>query len=293
MKLVTYDAGRGPRAGVLVDEVIVDLNAASGGSLPPDMLMLLNRPGTLEEIHRLLSDPGRDWSVPERASVVTLGQARLRAPIPRPGKVLALGLNYREHAVESAMELPAEPVVFCKASTSVIGPGDAIALPDVSRQVDYEVELAFVMGRRAQRVNAAQAMDYVAGYMVVNDVSARDYQHKPPAHQWYLAKSFDTFCPTGPWIVTSDEIPDPHNLKLTCEVSGQPLQCSNTSWMVFRIPEIIEYLTRVHTLEPGDVVATGTPAGVGAERTPPRFLHKGDVVRCTVERIGTLENPVL
>jgi 2-keto-4-pentenoate hydratase/2-oxohepta-3-ene-1,7-dioic acid hydratase in catechol pathway len=158
--------------------------------------------------------------------------------------------------------------------------------------VDYEVELGFVMGRRARFVRAAEAMDYVLGYLVLNDVSARDYQFEKPAGQWYLAKSFDTFCPMGPWIVSKDEIADPHSLRLSCEVSGELLQSSDTGQMVFRIPEIVDYVSQVLTLEPGDVVGTGTPAGVGFARKPPRWLRSGDVVRCTVEGIGTLENPV-
>jgi 2-keto-4-pentenoate hydratase/2-oxohepta-3-ene-1,7-dioic acid hydratase in catechol pathway len=216
----------------------------------------------------------------------------LRAPLPRPGKVLCLGLNYRDHAAESGAPVPEEPVVFAKASSSVIGPGDPIRLPSASDQVDYEAELAFVIGRPARDVAARNAMEHVAGYTVLNDVTARDYQRLRGGGQWTLAKSFDTFCPVGPWIVTRDEVEDPHALSLTCEVSGQVMQRSSTAQMIFRIPEIIQYLSAVLTLEPGDVVGTGTPAGVGCARTPPRFLRAGDVVSCTVQGVGTLTNPV-
>ena len=293
MRLVTYHAGKGPRAGALVSNCIVDLNAASGARLPSDMLGLLAQEGGIDLARRIVADSKRDWSRPDGNAVFGLSQARLMAPVGRPGKVICLGLNYRDHARESKMPAPSEPVIFSKASSSVIGPGEPIVLPEASREVDYEVELAFVIGRRAKLVRAAEAMGCVAGYTVLNDVSARDYQHGKPGKQWFLAKSFDTFCPTGPWIVTADEVPDPHDLKLSCEVSGQTLQASSTAQMLFRIPVIIEYLARVFTLEPGDVVATGTPSGVGFARVPPRFLQKGDVVRCTVEGIGTLENPVV
>jgi 2-keto-4-pentenoate hydratase/2-oxohepta-3-ene-1,7-dioic acid hydratase in catechol pathway len=211
----------------------------------------------------------------------------------RPGKVLALGLNYRDHAAESGHPIPAEPVVFCKVSSSVIGPGAPIRLPEASQKVDYEVELAIVIGRTAKGVSAARALDYVAGYTVLNDVSARDYQREKPGGQWTLAKSFDTFCPTGPWLVTPDEVGDPQALALKSVVSGQVMQSSSTAQMIFSVAEIIEYLSRVLTLEPGDVVATGTPPGVGFARKPPRFLRAGDVVECSIESIGTLVNPVV
>ena len=292
MKLVTYDTGAGPRSGAVLGELIVDLHSASDGSLPVGMLELLATEGAVLRARRLLASAAGMGETLPAASCVHTDRATVLAPLPRPGKVICLGINYRDHAAESGLPVPAEPVVFSKAPTSVIGPGAAIVLPEASEQVDYEVELAFVIGRRAKLVKARQAMDYVAGYTVLNDVSARDYQREKPGGQWHLAKSFDTFCPIGPWILTADEIADPHNLALSCAVSGELMQSSNTSQMIFRIPEVVEYLSRVFTLEPGDVVGTGTPAGVGFVRTPPRYLRRGDVVGCTIQEIGTLENPV-
>jgi len=293
MKLVTYDAGHGPRAGVvLADGRILDLNAASGGGLPADMVEFLALEDGLAEARAIVAGEPTDLSARLSECIHKAADARLLAPIPRPGRVAALGLNYSEHCEEGGAELPSEPVVFCKASTSVVGPGQAIELPATSTQVDWEVEMAFVIGRRAKLVPAAEAMEYVVGYMVLNDVSARDYQMEKPGGQWHLGKSFDTFCPMGPWLVTKDEVPDPYALDISCEVSGDVMQSANTDQIAIRIPEIIEYLTQVFTLEPGDVVATGTPSGVGWACKPQRFLRPGDVVRCRVEGLGLLENPV-
>ena len=297
MKLVTYDAGAGPRAGVVSGDWIVDLAAASDGALPADMAGVLAQDETLASVRGVLERADSEPAHLPRKARSPLGQARLLAPVPRPGKVPCLGLNYSEHAAESGFDAPTEPVVFCKAASSVIGPGEPILLPEASGKVDYEVELAVVIGRRARSVSAAEALDYVAGYTVLQDVSARDYQLEKAGGQWYLGKSFDTFCPLGPWLVTKDEIPDPQALALECEVISEGarpevLQSSSTSRMIFPVAAIVEYLSRVFTLEPGDVIGTGTPSGVGMSRTPPRFLRAGDVVRCTVEGIGTLENPV-
>ena len=292
MKLVTYDVGRGPRTGAVTGEVIVDLRAGSEGRLPADMLSLLADEQSVDVARELAVRAAQDHRGLPAGSCIPLADVRLLAPVPRPGKIICLGMNYRDHAGETSAPVPAEPVIFCKASTSAVGAGEPIVLPWASDKVDYEVELAVVIGRCAKSVDVAQAMGCVMGYMVLNDVSARDYQLEKPGGQWYLGKSFDTFCPMGPWIVTADEIADPHVLKLSCEVSGELLQSSDTGQMVFRIPEIVEYLSRVFTLEPGDVIGTGTPAGVGFVRTPPRFLRSGDMVRCIVEGIGTLENPV-
>jgi len=294
MKLVTYDAGAGPKAGVLCGDHVLDVHAASGGGLPADMRALLAEDPDLSAVRRLV-EAGVPEALREKGGVVIpLDAARLKSPVMRPGKVICLGLNYRDHAAESGMPVPGEPVIFGKVSSSVIGPGEPIVLPEASKQVDYEVELAFVIGRGVPQggMRLSDAMRHVAGYTVLNDVSARDYQRDKPGGQWHLAKSFDTFCPIGPWIVTPDEVADPHNLKLWCEVSGERLQSSSTAQMIFGVGEIVEYLSRVFTLEPGDVVATGTPPGVGFARKPQRFLRRGDVVRCTVEGVGTLENPV-
>ncbi|KPK65767.1 MAG: hypothetical protein AMK73_02025 [Planctomycetes bacterium SM23_32] len=275
------------------------MEAASGGRLADPrpgktalpLKAILPDPELMQDVRDVAARGEQDPSFLDRFAI-PLREQDLHAPIPRPGKVLCLGLNYRDHAAESGAEVPDEPVIFSKAPSSVIGPGDPIRLPETSDQVDYEVELAFVIGAPARNVHASQAMYHVAGYTVLNDVTARDYQHVRGGGQWTLAKSFDTFCPIGPWIVTPDEVPDPHDLTLECRIGGEVLQSGSTSEMIFKIPQIIEYLSAVLTLEPGDVVGTGTPPGVGFARTPQRFLQAGDLLECTVQSIGTLVNPV-
>jgi 2-keto-4-pentenoate hydratase/2-oxohepta-3-ene-1,7-dioic acid hydratase in catechol pathway len=213
----------------------------------------------------------------------------LLAPVPRPGKVVAIGRNYREHAEEEGVEPPTAPLVFAKWPSSVIGHGAEIRWdPSLSDQIDYEAELAVVMGRRARCVSEATALDYVLGYTCLNDVSARDLQFGDG--QWVRGKSLDTFCPMGPALVTADELGDPQRLEIRCTVGDEVLQDANTSSMFFGVAEIISYCSRAFTLEPGDVIATGTPPGVGAFRTPPRFLRDGDVVGVEIQGIGRLEN---
>jgi 2-keto-4-pentenoate hydratase/2-oxohepta-3-ene-1,7-dioic acid hydratase in catechol pathway len=219
-------------------------------------------------------------------------QVRRRAPIPRPGKILCIGLNYRDHAAESGVAVPTEPVVFSKYASAVIGPDDPIVLPPDSEQVDYEAELVFVIGKTARSVSAAEAMNYVAGYTCGHDVSARDYQLKRGGGQWMIGKTWDTFAPMGPVLVTADEGLDPHNLPIRCVLNGEVMQNSNTGQFVFNIPDIIAYLSRIVTLEAGDVVFTGTPPGVGFARKPPVFLKDGDVAEIQIDGIGVLRNPV-
>ncbi len=291
MKLVAMAADGTPTVALVLDHNVLILGAASGGDIVGPLERVLADADSMAAARRLAERAQEDARFAGRYCM-PLHEADLLAPIARPGKVLCLGLNYRDHAAESGARVPHEPVVFSKVSTSVIGPGDPILLPRTSVQIDYEVELAFVIGRPAKNVSADTAMQHVGGYTVLNDVTARDYQRDKGGEQWTLAKSFDTFCPIGPWIVTADEIEHPHDLHLECVVSGEKMQSSSTSQMIFRIPQIIEYLSAVLTLEPGDVVGTGTPPGVGFARTPPRFLRPGDVVECTVEKIGTLVNPV-
>ncbi len=291
MKLATYAADSDIRYGIVRGEAVVDLVAAGAGRLSGSLKEMLARENGLELVRELEERCETDPAFAEQHST-PLAEVDLLAPIPRPGKVLCLGLNYRDHAAEGGMDVPEEPVVFSKAATSVIGPGATICLPRVSHKVDYEVELAFVIGRTARHVPEGRGLDHVAGYTVLNDVSARDYQLEKAGGQWMLGKSFDTFCPTGPWLVTADQVSDPHDLDLTCTVSGKMLQSSNTRQMVFTVPQIVEYLSRILTLEPGDLVATGTPPGVGFAQKPPRFLRPDDVVECTVQGIGTLSNPV-
>jgi len=220
-----------------------------------------------------------------------LSTVRLLAPIPRPPKFICVGLNYRDHAREAGLEIPSVPTIFSKFSNVVIGPGVTIVLPKISKRPDYEAEFAFIIGLGGRHIPAASALDHVFGYTIVNDVSARDYQMA--TSQWLMGKTFDTFAPMGPWIVTRDEIADPHSLDLTLEIGGEILQHSNTRELVFGVPALIEFISSVVTLEPGDVVATGTPAGVGFARKPPRYLRDGDEVVIRIQGIGELRNPVI
>lgn len=258
--------------------------------------------GTIIPLHVEQAGPGRDGlrellatdgvNGPAVADEHPLSGMRLLAPVVNPQKVLAIGLNYARHAKEGGADPPKNPIMFAKTNNSIVGPDDVIRYSkDDSTMVDYEVELAIVIGRRARRVRVADALDYVLGYTVCNDVSARDAQFAD--NQWVRSKSFDTFCPLGPWIVTADEIPDPQTLGLRCRVNGTTLQDSTTADMIFGCAELVSYLSRAITLEPGDVIPTGTPEGVGFARKPPVFLLDGDVVECEVDGIGTLRNSVV
>ena len=211
-------------------------------------------------------------------------------PIERPGKIVCVGLNYRDHAEEQGVELPAEPLLFAKWPSALIGPGEAIVIPSLSSEIDYEAELGVVVGERARDVPVERALDVVAGYTCFNDVSARDLQFQDG--QWTRAKSLDTFSPTGPRVVPASEIPDPQALRIRCLVNGEALQDSSTAEMVFSVAELISYVSHGITLEPGDLIVTGTPAGVGFTRTPPVFLRPGDEVTVEIEGIGALTNPV-
>ncbi|MFL5738279.1 MAG: fumarylacetoacetate hydrolase family protein [Actinomycetota bacterium] len=228
--------------------------------------------------------------VSEDAEARLLRDVELHAPIARPGKVVCVGLNYRDHAEESGQPIPEEPILFPKFANSVVGPNAEIEIPPVVEQCDYEAELLVVMGRRATRVSEERALEHVAGYTCANDVSARDLQFRSP--QWMLGKAIDTFLPIGPWIVTPDELADPQDLGIRCVVDGETLQDSSTKQMIFGVAELIAFITRTLTLEPGDVIATGTPPGVGMARKPPRWLRDGDEVTVEIERIGALTNRV-
>ena len=214
----------------------------------------------------------------------------IASPVPRPGKIICIGLNYRDHAEESGMQIPASPIIFSKFSTSVIGPGQAIVLPGGSKKVDYEAELAFVIGRRAKKVRREDAMACIFGYTNFNDVSARDMQFADG--QWQRGKSCDTFAPMGEFVATADEVKDPHDLGIRFRRNGETLQDSRTSQLIFGIPELIEFLSASITLEPGDIVATGTPPGVGFARKPPIFLQPGDICEVEIDGLGVLSNPV-
>jgi 2-keto-4-pentenoate hydratase/2-oxohepta-3-ene-1,7-dioic acid hydratase in catechol pathway len=223
--------------------------------------------------------------------LIPLRAAKLRAPIAHPNKITCIGLNYADHAREQGSEPPAAPIFFLKSHNTICGPGDPIKLPPNSAKVDYEAEFAVVIGKRGHRIPESDAHKYIAGYTLLHDVSARDMQFSD--NQWYRGKSCDTFAPTGPWIVTADEIPDPNNLRISLTLNGETLQDSNTSNLVFKVPFLISYLSQSVTWEVGDLISTGTPPGVGVFRKPPVFLKAGDTVSVTVEGIGTLTNPVV
>jgi 2-keto-4-pentenoate hydratase/2-oxohepta-3-ene-1,7-dioic acid hydratase in catechol pathway len=220
-----------------------------------------------------------------------LADAKLAAPLERPGKILALGLNYRDHAAEANMALPEHQTWFAKMTTSANGPFDTVDLPRVSTRLDYEAELAFVIGKRTRHATREQAKAAIAGYCCANDVSVRDWQLRTT--QFVVGKSFDTHCPYGPWIVTADEIADPQALNIRAVLNGEVRQDSNTREMVFDVYAMVEHLSKAMTLEPGDLVLTGTPAGVGAVSKPPRYMKAGDVIRIEIEGIGAIENRVV
>lgn len=281
MRLVTYLHGEHRRLGAVKDGRIIDLHTASGGHLPSEMITFLAEgAGAM----KLAAETVAQARVSE-----ALADASLLAPVPAPLKIIAIGQNYMDHCREQGSSPPEKPVIFAKFPTSVVGPGAAIRWdPDLTAKVDFEVELAVVMGRIARRVSAAEALAYVAGYTVGNDVSARDLQFGD--EQWVRGKSLDTFCPLGPWLVTKDEVPDPHDLALRCLVNGVVYQDSTTAEMIFQVPELIAFASRAFTLLPGDVIMTGTPHGVGAFRDPPVLLKDGDVVTAEIDGIGDLTN---
>ena len=280
MRLVTFQHEGFAQPGVLSGGDVVGLK---GAGFPTLLSVVEAGPGARPRVDQWVAKPPAD-------AVVSLSKVRLLAPLPRPPKIICVGLNYRDHAIESKMEIPKVPTIFSKYATSVIGPGDEIVLPKLSAKPDYEAEFAFVIGKGGRHIPKDRWRDHVFGYTNFNDVSARDYQMATT--QWMMGKTFDTFAPMGPAIVTADEIPDPHALDIQMIITGEVLQNSNTSQLIFRIPELIEYLSGVFTLEPGDVVSTGTPSGVGFSRNPPRWLRAGDDVVVRISGLGELRNPV-
>jgi acylpyruvate hydrolase len=288
MRLVTFVKDGATRLGALQSGAgsgtIVDLNSADP-SIPLDILAFLAGGSALLAKARAAVASAR------ATSIVALQDVTLKAPVPRPGKVLCIGLNYRSHAAESGSEVPAYPTVFAKYNNTIIGPGEPIVHPKNSSQVDYEAELGVVIGRKARHVSEADALQYVGGYACFNDVSARDFQHR--TSQWTMGKTFDTFGPLGPALVTADEIPDPQTLDIRTVVGDEVLQSSNTSTMIFTVAQLIADLSSAITLEPGDLIATGTPEGVGGARKPPRWLKVGETVRVEIAQVGVLENPIV
>ena len=300
MRLATYRIGQqSARLGLIANGLCIDvarLGAVGGITLPETMLEFIDLgPVALEALGSLAT--GATPAMLVGASVPE-GNVTLLAPIPRPRKnIFGIGLNYTEHVAESARtldtsaSLPQEPVIFSKPPTAVIANGDPIKHnADVTQQLDWECELAVVIGQTAKNVARENALNYVFGYTIVNDISARDCRR---AGQWIVSKGQDTFAPMGPVIVTADEIGDPHDLQLTTHVNGVEKQNGNTRFMLFNVNDLIADISRVMTLEPGDIIATGTPAGVGAGRDPQEFMWPGDVVECTIEKIGTLRNPIV
>ncbi|WP_293882986.1 fumarylacetoacetate hydrolase family protein [Sphingomonas sp.] len=281
MKLARFQTDDGPKLGLVEAEQVADLTGA--GLAYPTMLALIQAgPDGLDAVRTTaLGAPRRP-----------LADVELLAPIERPGKYLAIGMNYQKHLEEAdrlGVQRSQHQVWFNKQTTCLAGPFDIIE-PGVTEKLDYEAELGLVIGRRAKAVTAENALSYVFGYFVANDVSARDWQFHSPT--FTMGKSFDTHGPIGPWIVTADEIPDPQTLELRCWVNGEIRQSNNTANMLHRIDAQIAYLSTAFTLEPGDLIATGTPEGVGVGRQPPTFLQSGDVIRCEVEKIGAIENKV-
>ena len=281
MRFVTIQRDGDTEPGVLLDGRVIPIN---GSGLSSVLEVIAGGADAQTQVRRWIGGPASSHGLDP--AVLTFA-----APIPRPPKLICIGLNYRDHAAESKLAIPEVPTMFAKFSTAVIGPGQPIVLPRNSAKPDYEAEFAVVIGRRGRHVAEDRWRDHVFGYTILNDVSARDFQMA--TSQWMIGKTFDTFAPIGPAIVTADEIADPHKLRISLTLNGETMQDSNTSNLIFKVPQLIAYLSSVFTLEPGDIIATGTPAGVGFARKPPRWLRPGDEVRIQIEGLGELVNPVV
>ena len=281
---MTIRTDRGPRACTPCgDGRYVDLNDADP-KLPSSLREILGLGADGLEQAKAASNCGECRTDPQYASILP--------PIPDPQKIICVGLNYRGHAEESGAEVPAEPVLFAKFPSALIGPDDPILIPEQSDQVDYEAELVVVIGKCGRAIPRERAFEHVGGYTIGNDVSARDWQRNKPGRQWTAGKSFDTFAPIGPVIVTPDEVGDPHDLDIRLHLNGRTMQDSSTSEMIFPIDELIAYISSIITLEAGDLIFTGTPPGVGMARKPPVWLKPGDFVEIEVDKIGVLKNLV-
>src|SRR5208337_4081869 len=319
MKLVTFESGDEDRVGALKGNVVVDIGLAidslrsgtlgaelrpelqkavntlvAGGASPRHMIDLLERGEAWRRALGQILEAVTAYREPLRLPqgvCMPLERVRLRAPLLRPGKIVCVGLNYESHRAEQGIKSPARPVFFLKSPNTICGPGDSIVLPPNSTEVDYEAEFVVVIGKRGKGIPEEKVFEHVAGYTILNDVSARDMQYGD--RQWFRGKSCDTFAPTGPCIVTADEIPDPQSLKISLTLNGRTMQDSNTRDLIFKIPFLVSYLSQSMTWEAGDLLSTGTPGGVGHYRKPPVYLKPGDTVSVTVEGIGALTNPVL
>ncbi len=283
MRLLHVETDRGLRLCADLNGRFVDLLQADPGL--PNTIKALVAQGP-EGIERARQAAGS-------ASVsYESGSIRVLPPIPDPQKIICLGLNYRDHALETGADIPEEPILFSKYPSAIVGPEDPIILPKVSSEVDYEAELVVVVGVGGKEIKAEHAMNHVAGFTVGHDVSARDWQLRKPGKQWMAGKTFDTFAPIGPVLVTTDEVNDPHNLGIRLRLNGQTMQDSNTAQLIFKIPETIAYLSKIFRLEPGDLIFTGTPPGVGMALKPPVWLKAGDLVEVEIDGLGILRNPV-
>lgn len=282
MKLVSFSDQSGTRIGVATDTGIIDLSVAAP-ALPKDMKALLQAGDSAMEEARKAAQSG--------APALAMDSVTLRAPVLNPGKILAIGLNYGDHIAETGMDKPEHQIWFNKQHNCINDPYGEINLPSVSTALDYEAELCFVIGKTCKHVPRDRAHEVIAGYMVGNDVTVRDWQFRSPTMQ--IGKSFDTHGPTGPWLVTTDEVGDPHDLNIRCQVNGEERQSSNTKHLIFDCFDQIAHLTQSFTLDPGDIIFTGTPAGVGIGDKPPSFLTEGDVVRIEIDGIGAIENRVV
>lgn len=313
MRLVTYQREGQARTGVQLEESIIDLNRAYRAALhhmgnvnelavadlrlPVDMVNLLSGgEASLHAASRAVAFvqerlSAGDTTLNSQGILYSIGQVSLLSPVLRPGKVVCLGLNYRAHAAESGMAVPEYPVLFHKVAGSLVGQGQPIVIPRISNQIDYEGELAIIIGRQGKYIAEDDALSFVAGYAASNDVSARDLQFRTA--QWTTGKMLDTFAPLGPALVTRDEVPDPNALRIRTILNGEVMQDGNTSDMIFHVPFIIRYISQITTLEPGDVILTGTPPGVGQSRNPQVFMKAGDSVSIEIERLGTLTNPLV
>lgn len=293
MRLVTFVSSNGVvRLGLHLPEGILDLTGL--GEMPgiprhPDWSSMESLLALGPEA--MVRTAGVIDRLSRQAALLPLDKVSLLAPVTRPGKVICIGLNYRDHCEETGARIPEYPIIFAKFPTAITGPGLPVIKPADSSQLDYEAELAVVIGRPGKDIPRGQALDYVAGYTNFNDVSARDIQFRDK--QWVRGKTYDTFAPTGPFLVTPDEITDPAQLSIKCWVNGELRQNSSTANMIFDVPALIEFVSRVVTLLPGDIIATGTPSGVGVFRKPPVFLQPGDKVRVEIEGLGSLENTIV
>lgn len=285
MRLATIETWAGPRAALQVGDSFLDIHATEP-NLPGNMRQLLEGGWDVLQAVSALANRANATKMPA-------GQVKFHAPVVDPRKIICVGLNYKDHAAESGSPIPKDPVLFSKYPTALIGHGQSIVLPRVSQEVDYEAEFVIVIGKKGRHIAKANALEYVAGYSVGHDVSARDWQLKKDGKQWMVGKTFDTFAPVGPTLVTRDEVPNPHALPIRLRLNGQTMQNSSTNQMIFGVEELLAYISQVVTLEPGDLIYTGTPPGVGVARKPPVYLKDGDVVEVEIEGLGVLRNPVV